>query len=139
MKIAIKEILGRLLYALPDYPSQAQIEITNRCNLTCEMCPRDHFNLSREDMPFDTFKEIVDRLGEVKLLTLTGWGEPLVHPQLFEMITHCKQKGYTVKLTTNGTLLTPEMQQKVRNSGLDEITISLDSVKSVNKKWPSKS
>jgi MoaA/NifB/PqqE/SkfB family radical SAM enzyme len=128
MKVAIKEVLGRLLYVLPDYPSQAQIEITNRCNLTCEMCPRDHFNLPREDMPFDTFKEIVGQLGDVKVLTLTGWGEPLVHPQIFEMITHCTQKGYLVKLTTNGTLLTPEMQQKILCSGLDEITISLDSV-----------
>lgn len=133
MKIAIKEVLGRLLYVLPDYPSQAQIEITNRCNLTCEMCPRDHFNLSREDMPFETFERIIARLGDVTLLTLTGWGEPLVHPQLFEMIAHGKRRGYTVKLTTNGTLLTSDMQQRILSSGLDEITISLDSVKSVNK------
>jgi MoaA/NifB/PqqE/SkfB family radical SAM enzyme len=132
MKIAIKEVLGRLLYVLPDYPSQAQIEITNRCNLTCEMCPRDHFNLPKEDMPLDTFKEIAGQLGDVKLLTLTGWGEPLIHPQILEMIKHCKQKGYTVKLTTNGTLLTSEMQQKILCSGLDEITISLDSVKKVS-------
>ncbi len=132
MQNSIKEVFGRLLYIVPDYPSQAQIEITNRCNLNCTMCPRDYFNLSREDMPLDTFKEIIDQLGDVKLLTLTGWGEPLIHPQILEMIRHCKQKGYTVKLTTNGTLLTPEMQQKILCSGLDEITISLDSVKKMS-------
>ena len=128
MKNSVKDALGRLLYIIPDYPSQAQIEITNRCNLTCKMCPRDYFSLLKEDMPLETFKKIVDRLENIKLLTLTGWGEPLVHPHIFEMITYCKERGYKVKLTTNGILLTPDIRQKVLSSGLDEITISLESV-----------
>ena len=130
MKNSVKEALGRLLYIIPDDPSQAQIEVTNRCNLTCKMCPRDYFNLPREDMPLDIFKKIVSRLEGIKLLTLTGWGEPLMHPYIFEMVTHCKQKGYTVKLTTNGTLLASDIQRRILSSGLDEITISLDSVES---------
>ena len=134
MRSSIKEVVGRLWYVIPDRPSQAQIEITNRCNLTCEMCPRDHFNLIRDDMPLETFTQIIDRLQDVTLLTLTGWGEPFIHPRLFEMISHCKQRGYKVKLTTNGTLLTSDMQQRVISSGLDEITISLDSVKRVSER-----
>ena len=106
MKNSVGEALGRILYMIPDYPSQAQIEITNRCNLTCKMCPRDYFNLLKEDMPLETFKKIVDRLENITLLTLTGWGEPLVHPHIFEMITYCKERSHKVKLTTNGTLLT---------------------------------
>lgn len=132
MKNSVKEAFGRLLYIVPNYPSQAQIEITNRCNLTCTMCPRNHFNLPNEDMPFETFKKIVSRLGEVKLLTLTGWGEPLIHPQIFEMIAYCKGRGYNVKLTTNGTLLASDIRRKVVSSGLDEITISLESVNTVS-------
>lgn len=132
MKNSVKEAFGRLWYIIPDYPSQAQIEITNRCNLTCAMCPRDHFNLPQEDMPIEIFKRIVSRLGGVKLLTLTGWGEPLMHPQIFEMIAYCKERGYSVKLTTNGTLLTSDIQQKVISSGLDEITFSLESISRVS-------
>jgi len=132
MKSNVKEALGRLFYTIPDYPSQAQIEITNRCNLTCKMCPRDYFNLLKEDMPLDIFKEIVSRLGGVKLLTLTGWGEPLIHPRIFEMIIFCKERGYKVKLTTNGTLLTSDFRQRVIESGLDEVTISLESVRRVS-------
>jgi MoaA/NifB/PqqE/SkfB family radical SAM enzyme len=128
MKNSVGEALGRILYMIPDYPSQAQIEITNRCNLACKMCPRDYFNLLKEDMPLETFKKIVDRLENITLLTLTGWGEPLVHPHIFEMITYCKERSHKVKLTTNGTLLTSEMRQRVFSSGLDEITISLESI-----------
>ena len=128
MKNSVGEALGRILYMIPDYPSQAQIEITNRCNLTCKMCPRDYFNLLKEDMPLETFKKIVDRIENITLLTLTGWGEPLVHPHIFEMITYCKERSHKVKLTTNGTLLSSEMRQRVFSSGLDEITISLESI-----------
>jgi MoaA/NifB/PqqE/SkfB family radical SAM enzyme len=128
MKNSVGEVLGRILYMIPDYPSQAQIEITNRCNLACKMCPRDYFNLLKEDMPLETFKKIVDRMESITLLTLTGWGEPLVHPHVFEMITYCKERSHKVKLTTNGTLLTSEMRQRVFSSGLDEITISLESI-----------
>lgn len=132
MRNSIRETFGRLLYIIPDYPDQAQIEITNRCNLTCAMCPRDYFGLPQEDMPLETFKKVVDRLGNVAWLTLTGWGEPLIHPQIFEMITYGKGRGYKVKLTTNGTLLTSAFRQKVITSGLDEITISLESVRRVS-------
>ena len=132
MKIAVKEALGRLFYAIPDYPSQAQVEVTNRCNLNCTMCPRDHFEVPKEDMPLDTFEKIINRLEGVKLLTLTGWGEPLVHPQIFEMIAYGKVKGHRVKLTTNGTLLTTDIRRRVVSSGLDDITISLESVNSVS-------
>ena len=132
MNNTIKETLGRLFYIIPNYPHQAQIEVTNRCNLKCKMCPRDYFKVPKEDMPLDTFKKIVSRLVGVKLLTLTGWGEPLIHPHIFEMIACCKKKGYSLKLTTNGTLLTSDFRRRVIESGLDEITISIESVKKVS-------
>lgn len=132
MKDIVKETLGRLFYIIPDYPCQAQIEITNRCNLNCVMCPRDHFKVLKEDMPLETFKMIISRLRGVKQLTLTGWGEPLIHPHIFEMIAYCKARGYSVKLTTNGSLLTPDFRHQVFTSGLDGITISIESVKRVS-------
>jgi len=132
MRGNIRDVIGRFFYLIPDFPTQAQIEVTNRCNLTCTMCPRDHFNLPKEDMSDEVFKKIVSRLKGVTQLTLTGWGEPLCHPRIFEMISYCKAQGYQVKLTTNGTLLTSAMRQKVIASGLDEISISLESIRQVS-------
>ena len=132
MKNIVKETLGRLFYIIPDYPCQAQIEITNRCNFNCIMCPRDHFKVPKEDMPLENFKKIVERLKGVKQIILTGWGEPLIHPHIFEMIAYCKARGYSVKLTTNGILLTSDFRHKVITSGLDGITISIESVKRVS-------
>jgi len=132
MNNTIKETLGRLFYIIPNYPHQAQIEVTNRCNLKCKMCPRDYFKVPKEDMPLDTFKKIVSRLEGVKLLTLTGWGEPLIHPHIFEMIAYCKARSFSVKFTTNGTLLTSDFRKRIIESGLDEISISIESVKKVS-------
>ena len=122
----IREAWGRILFLPPAVPSQVQIEVTNRCNLSCRMCPRDALGVPREDMPFAVFKQVVDRIEEVKLVTLTGWGEPFIHPDLFDMIEYCTGKGLKVKLTTNGTLVDEVVQRRIVDSGLDSITFSLE-------------
>jgi MoaA/NifB/PqqE/SkfB family radical SAM enzyme len=122
----IREAWGRILFLPPDAPSQVQIEVTNRCNLSCRMCPRDALGVPREDMPFELFQQIVDRIEGVKLVTLTGWGEPFIHPDLFNMIQYSKGKGLQVKLTTNGTLEDDVVQRRIVDSGLDSITFSLE-------------
>ena len=76
MIAVLKETLGRLFYILPSKPDQVQIEVTNKCNLDCNMCPRKDLGVKYEHMDFDLFKLIVKRLNEVRLITLTGWGEP---------------------------------------------------------------
>ena len=122
----IGEALGRLFYILPRHPTQVQIEITNRCNLDCLMCPRKILGIPLEHMPFERFEGIIDRLEGVKKVTLTGWGEPFLHPQIYSMIALCKSKGFYTQLTTNGTLVEPA---RIIDSGLDAITFSIDSIK----------
>lgn len=89
----VKGIFGRTFYIFPERPERIQIEITNRCNYSCGMCPRETFNLPEKDIPFDLFKHIIDRIDSRYNVTLTGWGEPLLHPQLMEMIAYTKTKG----------------------------------------------
>ncbi len=123
----IKGVLGRTFYVIPKRPERIQIEITNRCNYTCGMCPRESFNLPENDIPFDLFKNIVDRLDSAYNVTLTGWGEPLLHPALLDMIIYSKDKGHNVGVTTNGLLLAPFIERFIEIP-LDKLTISLDSV-----------
>ena len=122
------EAIRRTFYILPKIPRTVQIEVTNRCNLNCKMCQRKYFNLRYEDISFEFFKKIVDKLKGVEEIILTGWGEPLIHPKLFDMIKYCKRKKFKTRLTTNGLLLTSKMRKKLIKSNLDSITFSIDSI-----------
>ncbi len=127
----LKGIIGRTFYIIPQRPERVQIEITNRCNYTCGMCPRESFNLPEKDIPLDLFQEIIDRLETPYNITLTGWGEPLLHPMLMDMIAYTKGKGHSVGVTTNGLLLAPFIGKFIEIP-LDKLTISLDTVAECN-------
>lgn len=124
----IVEAVRRILFVPPPYPVQVQLEVTNRCNLNCPMCPREKLGVIEEDMPFELFQQIIEKIKGVKLVTLTGWGEPFLHPELFSMIVYCKRKGMKVKLTTNGVLIDSTVQKKIIDTGLDSITFSLETI-----------
>lgn len=121
------EFLRRILYLVPAYPRQVQVEITNRCNLKCRMCPRWTYSPPNEDFPKENFFNVIDGLASPCLVTLTGWGEPFLHPHLFEMIAYAKEREHTVSLTTNGTMLN-DFVTDVLKSGLDRIVISIDRI-----------
>jgi len=121
------EFLKRLFFSVPRVPSKIQIEITNKCNLDCAMCPRKDFELEYKDMDFGTLKQIAEKIPAGLEITLTGWGEPLLYPHIHEVIKLFKQKKCFVELTTNGTLLKGEMLKKLISDGLDSISISFDS------------
>lgn len=129
----LKETLGRLFYILPALPDQAQIEITNICNLDCYMCPRKDLGLEYNHIDLGLFKKIIDQLNQVRLITLTGWGEPFMHPNIFDMIHLCKKKGFIVQLTTNGIFSDESITDKIINSKLDSISFSMDSLNRTSK------
>jgi len=112
-------------------PDIVHIQSTNRCNLNCPMCPREFYGLKHQDLGFDSFKSIVDRIpASVKAIDLTGWGEPLLHPKIFGMINYAHKRGFITYLTTNGLLLNREFQKNILESGLDSLTVSLENIKS---------
>lgn len=105
-----------------------QIEVTSRCNASCAYCPRTVLRsgwLSR-DMHMDLFTRVLSEVkGEVRLVYLQGWGEPLLNPDILEMIRLARRElDAQVGLTTNGTLLDDGTIRDLIGAGLDVIGIS---------------
>ena len=103
------------------------LEVTNRCNLLCETCPRTFEELEKPaDMSFELFTKIVDQVPNIARVVLHGVGEPMLVKDLFKMVRYLKDRGTYVLFNTNGTLLSPKKFQDIIDSGLDELRVSLD-------------
>jgi len=103
---------------------RAYIEITNVCNLQCDFCPgtaRPPRFMSPEE-----FRTVLRRLdGAVGEVYLHLMGEPLLHPQLDEILNACEEARMPVKLTTNGTLLHQVGDVLCGREMLKQINVSL--------------
>ncbi len=97
--------------------------LNKRCNLKCDFCDLWHYT---DLMPFESAVTIIQRApaAGVKTLVITG-GEPFVHPRIFEIIELAKNLGLGVNITTNGTLLTRDLQ-RLKDSRVDSLSLSLD-------------
>ena len=103
------------------------LEVTNRCNLLCETCPRTFETLEPPaDMSWDLFRSIVDQFPDIARVVLHGVGEPMMVRELPRMIRHLKGRGTYVLFNTNGTLLTTRKRRELIETGLDELRVSLD-------------
>ncbi|WP_407529172.1 radical SAM protein [Methylobacterium oryzisoli] len=103
------------------------LEVTNRCNLLCETCPRTFETLEPPaDMSWELFTRIVDQVPDVARVVLHGVGEPMLVKSLPRMIRYLKDRGTHVLFNTNGTLMQPKRFQELIDTGLDELRVSLD-------------
>jgi MoaA/NifB/PqqE/SkfB family radical SAM enzyme len=103
------------------------LEVTNRCNLLCETCPRTFEDLEPPaDMSWELFTSIIDQVPDIARVVMHGVGEPMLVKNLPEMIRYLKARGIYALFNTNGTLLTPRRQRELIETGLDELRVSLD-------------
>jgi MoaA/NifB/PqqE/SkfB family radical SAM enzyme len=105
------------------------IEPTNGCNLGCRTCIRNSWEESVGRMSQTMFRRIIEGLGEFSpppKIFFGGFGEPLSHPGIVEMVAEAKALGSCVELITNGTLLTEEKSRQLIDAGLDMLWVSLD-------------
>lgn len=104
-----------------------QIEVTSRCWLQCTFCPKQALdkNWIYGDLPWSLFDEcIAPYLSHFDLVYLQGWGEPLLHPQLWEMIRAVKAAGCCVGFTTCGSALDETKGARVLDAGIDIVSVS---------------
>jgi MoaA/NifB/PqqE/SkfB family radical SAM enzyme len=103
------------------------LEVTNRCNLLCETCPRTFETLEPPaDMSWPLFTKIVDQVPNIARVVLHGVGEPMLVKNLPDMIRYLKARGTYVLFNTNGTLMQQRRFQELIDTGLDELRVSLD-------------
>jgi len=122
------DLLGRIFYLLPPLPRTAQLAVTNRCNFNCPMCQRFDLKVKLVDMDLAVYQKILDRLEGVRNLILTGWGEPLLHPDFAKMLQLAREKGFKTRFTTNGALLTEELMRAIIDNQVEAVTFSLDQI-----------
>jgi MoaA/NifB/PqqE/SkfB family radical SAM enzyme len=110
------------------FPSRVSVEVTNRCNQACRLCPRDRFTRPLGLMERSMFERVAEECApHGTALWLHFLGEPLLHPALIHMIRFAKAVGVRqVGLSTNGTLLTDDVTDRLLASGLDRLECSLD-------------
>lgn len=103
--------------------------ITRTCNLKCLHCYTNSDALKYPDeLNLEQGKALIDDLAEFKVpaLLLSG-GEPLVHPQVFELAEYARSKKLHVVLSTNGTLIDRKTAQRLKDLNFAYVGISLDS------------
>lgn len=116
-----------LLYTA--FPVKIAVEPTNLCNLNCPECPTGINSLTRAKgfMNLELFNKILIDLQDVLLSMIFYFqGEPFLNKNLFEMIKMANEKKIYSYCSTNGHYFTSKNIQKILNSGLDELIISLD-------------
>ena len=122
------EAVGEARSRVADAPPVCiYLEVTNRCNLLCETCPRTFEALEPPaDMSWGLFTSIVDQSPGLVRAVLHGVGEPMLVKNLPRMIRYLKERGVYVLFNTNGTLLAPRKRRELIETGLDELRVSLD-------------
>jgi MoaA/NifB/PqqE/SkfB family radical SAM enzyme len=109
------------------HPVLAHLIPIRRCNLACAYC--NEFDKSSQPVPLEVMFRRVDQLASLgtTIVTISG-GEPLLHPQLEDIIRRIRERGMLAGLITNGYLLTPQRIEHLNRSRLDHLQISIDNV-----------
>src|SRR5579872_5300859 len=109
------------------HPIMAHIIPIRRCNLSCSYC--NEYDDFSKPVPTDVVISRINKLADLgtSIITLSG-GEPLLHPELDEIIAAMRRRRVMAGMITNGYLLVPERVQRLNQAGLDHLQISIDNV-----------
>ena len=107
---------------------EVRYEVTDHCNASCIMCPRDEHEHGRAHgiMDQDKYEKSIDEVVSLgaKNIVLTGFGEPMLDKKLELKIAYAKKQGLFTYIISNGSVLNSKRAEKILKAGLDEIRIS---------------
>ncbi len=125
-------------------PFSVYVYPTNCCNFRCSYCAhsmsdtelKKRYDFKKGTMSMETYSKVVNQLGQfsekIKLLSLTGVGEPLLNKNLPDMVKIAKDSNCFEKIEfiSNGSLLTPEISDQLIENGLDTLRVSIQGITS---------
>ena len=110
------------------FPKLVDIELTNCCNMRCKMCPTGCGTTSRTTGYMDTrmIERILVELSRYKTpVRFIRWGEPLLHPGIYDVLRRAKELEIATHINTNGLMLSPSISKMLISTGVDSIKISM--------------
>jgi MoaA/NifB/PqqE/SkfB family radical SAM enzyme len=128
LKLKLREarFITRALLS-PNHPVLAHVIPMRRCNLACGYC--NEYDKVSDPVPLDVMKRRLDKLAALgtSIITISG-GEPLMHPELDDIIRHIRSHGMIAGLISNGYYMRPERIKRLNEAGLEWLQISIDNV-----------
>ncbi len=115
-----------------DFPTYVMFDMTNKCNAKCIHCPHSIGFPGSEDPKFineKNFRRVIDQCvgKEISFVRVTADGEPLLHPEIWDLLNYARDKGVgPVGLTSNGSALNETNAQKLLDSKIFMVDFSLD-------------
>lgn len=118
---------GKRVVTAPDPPAELYLEVTNRCNLKCRMCPQ-FWGMPEPDADLDIAQvsAIITQLPRLDRVVLHGVGESVLNPALPEIVRLVRERGAHTLMNSNGTILTRKRVTALVHAGLDELRVSID-------------
>jgi len=126
LKFRVARLIAKGLISR-DHPVLVHMIPTRRCNLSCRYC--NEYDTTSPPVPVKDLTRRVDLLAKLgtSIITQSG-GEPLLHPDLEEVIAQVRGHGIVAGLITNGYLLTADRIKRLNEAGLDHLQMSIDNV-----------
>ena len=121
-------------YKIPSKLDMVIVEITTYCNLKCAGCVRtvlaESEKWENQHITVEKFRQLIDDLPPAELLVPQGIGEPTMHPQIVELIKIASDSGKfdQIEINTNGLVRTVEFYKQLFDAGLNDLTVSVDSL-----------
>jgi pyruvate-formate lyase-activating enzyme len=114
-----------------DFPRKFAVELCADCNLACSMCHHPQMRRPKGVMPLPLWRHCAEQIAAVAPRTEVWFsfcGEPLLEPELLlEMLAYGKAVGLqSLNLNSNGMLLTPELSERILDSGVDQVVFGVD-------------
>jgi MoaA/NifB/PqqE/SkfB family radical SAM enzyme len=127
--LRVEAEMRRRAVVLRGRPYYYFVDVCNVCNLRCPLCPTGTYELNRHQgmMSFEEYKAILSQIEPYAMeVCLYNWGEPFLNKDIFKIIRHTADLNIGTNLSTNFTTLEPSDMDKVAESGLEYLVVSLD-------------
>ncbi|MDP6490298.1 MAG: 12,18-didecarboxysiroheme deacetylase [Kiritimatiellia bacterium] len=132
-----RDLPSHLLQFSEDKKPVVVWNVGRRCNLRCVHCYSQSRNIDYSgELTHEEGLGLIDDLADFGApVVLFSGGEPLMRPDIFELIERAAQKNMRAVVSTNGTLITPDMAARLQDAGLSYVGISLDGLEATNDKF----